>query len=78
MTPNPSLEGTLIGKPRRPRSGVVHHPLSGGLLTPIVAFGLAFVVLLPTVSGYVGLDGVFDGLWLMGIPVYALPGGIIG
>ena len=78
MTPNPSLEGTLIGKPRQPRSGVVHHPLSGGLLTPIVAFGLAFVVLLPTVSGYVDLDGVFDGLWLMGIPVYALPGGIIG
>jgi hypothetical protein len=77
MTPNPSLEGTLTGKPSRPRSGVVHHPLSGGLLTPIVAFGLALVLLLPTVSGYLGLDGKFDVLWLMGLPFYALWDGII-
>lgn len=52
--------------------------IGGGLLTPIVAFALAFAVMLPAVSGYFGLGGEFDGLWLMGIPVFSLPGGIIG
>ncbi len=52
--------------------------IGGGLLTPIVAFTLAFAVLLPAVSGFFGLAGEFDGLWLMGIPVFSLPGGIIG
>ncbi len=52
--------------------------IGGGVLTPIVAFALAFAVLLPAVSGYFGLGGEFDGLWLMGIPVFSLPGGVIG
>ncbi len=34
VTPNPSLERTLTGKPRWPRSGVVHHPLRGQRVSP--------------------------------------------
>ena len=52
--------------------------IGGGVLTPIVAFAIAFAVLLPAVSGFLGLGGEFDGLWLMLLPIYALPGGIIG
>jgi len=44
----------------------------------MVAFGLAFIVLLPPISGFFGLDGEFDGLWLMGLPIFALPCGVIG
>ncbi len=34
VLPDPSLEGTLTGKPRWPRSGVVHHPLRGQRVSP--------------------------------------------
>jgi hypothetical protein len=35
--PNPSFERTPTGKPRWPRSGVVHHPLRGQRVLPPVA-----------------------------------------
>ncbi len=43
----------------------------------MVAVGLAFIELIPPISHFLGLGGEFDGLWLMGLPVYALPGGVI-
>ncbi len=65
----------------RPRSGwftLLAGVIGGGLLSAMVALGLAFIVLLPPMSGFFGLGGEFDGLWLMGLPVFALPCGVIG
>lgn len=52
--------------------------MAGGLLAPMVGLGLAFIVLLPPMCSFFGLDGEFDGIWVVGIPIFALPCGIIG
>ncbi len=37
MSPNPSLERTRNGRPRWPRSAVVHHALRGQRVLPLRA-----------------------------------------
>ena len=52
--------------------------IGGGLLASIVAFGLASIILFSPLAGLCGLGGEFDGLWIMGLPVFTLPCGAIG
>ena len=52
--------------------------IAGALLAAVVAGGLAVVVLIPPWSHLLGLGGESDGLLLMGLPVFALPGVALG
>ncbi len=65
-------------RPHTPWIIIVIGPIAGGLLGATVALGLALIVFLTPMCGLLGLDGEFDGLWVMGLPLFALPGGVIG
>lgn len=52
--------------------------IAGALLAAVAAGGLAVIVLIPQWSRFFGLGGEFDGLLLIGLPVFALPCGALG
>ncbi len=70
---------TALGRTMSRKLTITVGVIGGGLLSAMLAFGLAIIVLtIPPLPRLLGLAGEFDGLWVFLLPVYALPGGAIG
>lgn len=52
--------------------------IAGGFFAGIAAFGLALIILMSSLSIQLGLGGVFDGLLIYALPMFAFPGGAMG